>query len=365
MKREDVKKIVERSTEKNRQRFSLTLLFAVLTFIVIVSALAFASALVYVFSELGILDDSSDSISLGTVLLVTIGFSIFFGSIFSLLLAHIPLRPINIFISSMNRLAAGKYDTRLEFSGALAKHKVTIEIKDSFNKLAEELEKTEMLRSDFINNFSHEFKTPIVSISGLARLLNKGNLTDEERGRYLTAIEDESRRLATMATNILNLTKVESQSILTDLTTFNLSEQIRSSVLLLENKWSRKDIELLIDFDEVEIEANEELLKEVWINLVDNAVKFSNRGGTLSISIKEMTDTVSVSVTNTGAPISEDERSMIFSKFYKTDKSHSSEGNGIGLAIVKKIVDLHKGQIDVSCGDDTVTFTVTLHRRLG
>lgn len=362
MKREDVKKIVNINTEKTKQRFSLTLTFAVLIFIVLVCALAFATALLFLMSGTGALDSQDDSISLGTIVLVLIGFSIFFGATFSLALASVPLRSLNSFIDNMNRLAAGKYSTRMEFKGALANHKVIIEIKDSFNKLAEELEKTEMLRSDFINNFSHEFKTPIVSISGLARLLNKGNLTDEERSRYLTAIEDESRRLATMATNILNLTKVESQSILTDVTTFNLSEQIRSCVLLLEDKWDRKGIELLLDFDEHTVEGNEELLKEVFINLVDNAIKFSPDSGRLAISVEEKDTDVIVKISNEGH-ISDDDKANIFSKFYKADKSHSSEGNGIGLAIVKRIIDLHRGEISVESEDDVVTFTVVLKKK--
>ena len=349
-------------SEKSKSQFSLTILFAVFVFVVLVAAIVFATALVYLFSEIDAISGLSGDLSLGTVLLCMIGFSIFFGASFSLLLAQIPIMPMNRFVRHMNALASGNFKARLKFNGVLSNHKLIKDIEGSVNKLAEELENTEMLRSDFINNFSHEFKTPIVSIAGLARLLNQRDVSDEDRHRYLTAIEDESLRLATMATNILNLTKVESQSILTDISEFNLSEQIRSSVLLFENKWERKELNLVLDFDEYMISANEELLKEVWINLIDNAIKFSPRGGTLAISVNESSNNYIISVANAGEEIPDDLKESIFKKFYQIDKSHSSEGNGIGLAIVNRIVELHNGRIEVGYSEGFVTFTVTLPR---
>lgn len=356
---EKIEKIVRINKEKGKSNFSLTLVLAVFVFIVIVAAIAFATVLVYVFSYAGIISGSDDSISLGTIVLCIAGFSLFFGASFSLILAQIPLRPMTRFINHMNALSHGNFKTRYKFRGALSNHKIIKEIEDSVNKLAEELEKTELLRSDFVNNFSHEFKTPIVSIAGLARLINRGDISEQTRARYLKAIEDESLRLATMSTNILNLTKVESQSILTDVSEFNLSEQIRSCVLLLENKWDKKEIELDVDFEEYVIAANEELLKEVWINIIDNAIKFSPQRGTLGIKIEPYNGNIAVSISNCG-DINEENKEAIFNKFYKLDKSHSSEGNGIGLAIVKKIVELHKGSVDVLCLDGVVTFTVLL-----
>ena len=226
--------------------------------------------------------------------------------------------------------------------------------------MAEELENTEMLRGDFINNFSHEFKTPIVSIAGLAKLVNKGDLDEEQRSQYLNTIESESLRLADMATNVLNLKKVENQTILSEITEYNLSEQIRSCVLLLENKWTQKDIGLSLDFDEINIEGNEELLKQIWINLTDNAIKFSPKGGTVTIEIEEDSEYTTVRVKNTGSEISEADRRKIWNKFYQADKSHTTEGNGIGLAIVKRIVDLHGGEVGVESGNGEVCFYVVL-----
>ena len=286
--------------------------------------------------------------------------SIVIGTLMTFITSRIPLRPINQLINAMNRLAGGDYRTRLKYDTLFGRYATGREISDSFNKLAEELEGTEMLRSDFINNFSHEFKTPIVSIAGFAALLKRGNLSEAQKREYIDIIEEESLRLSAMATNVLNLTKVENQNILTSTSRFNLSEQIRSCVLLLERKWTQKRLELELDFDEHFITANEEQLKQVWINLIDNAVKFTPQYGLVRIDITEVNDTVLVSVANTGSTIPEAARERIFQKFYQADESHATQGNGVGLAIVKKVVDLHGGAIQVTSESDLTTFAVTL-----
>ena len=349
----------KRQKSATTKRFSLSLLFAVVVFCILLAAIGLSITIIYILTLAGMSEGVEEELSVKTVLLYMLISSAVLGAAISLLLAKFPLRPVNQLIDQMNRLAAGDFKTRLNF-GVLADHPVFIELAGSFNKLAEELENTEILRSDFINNFSHEFKTPIVSIAGLARLLNRGKLDEEQRAQYLTAIEEESRRLASMATNVLMLTKVENQSILTDLSVFNLSEQLRSCLLLLENKWTAKEIDLQLSMDEYTVRANEELLREVWINLIDNAIKFSPRGGRVSIEIGQQGDSLTVSICNDGEEIGEAEQKKIWSKFYQADASHSHEGNGIGLAIVKRIVELHRGERAVKCEAGRVTFSVTL-----
>jgi len=169
--------------------------------------------------------------------------------------------------------------------------------------------------------------------------------------------------LSYMATNVLNLTKVENQTILTDISTYNLSEQIRSCVLLLENRWLKKQIEFSLEFDEYDIHANEELLKQVWINLIDNAIKYSQEYGMIVIKIKETENAYKVSVANAGPEIPEESKDKIFNKFYQVDESHASEGNGVGLAIVKKIVELHKGNVTVESENGITTFEIELNRK--
>ena len=163
-----------------------------------------------------------------------------------------------------------------------------------------------------------------------------------------------------MANNVLSLTRVENQTILTNVSEYNLSEQIRGAVLLLEEKWSSKNIYMDLQFNEYLIKANEELLKQIWINLLDNAIKFSPNNDTVSINIKKKDDDLQVSIANHGKEIPKESIDRIFNKFYQADESHSSLGNGIGLAVVKKICQLHNGEVSVVSENGTTTFTVIL-----
>lgn len=348
---------------EQKQRFSLTLLFGAVVFLILLTAIVLSVIAMFWLVWLGVIGGPGGGLRLGSVLLFMSCISLIIGSFIALLLGKIPLSPINKLVNGMNSLAAGNFKTRIEYGALIERHPTFGEITESFNTLAEELENTEVLRSDFINNFSHEFKTPIVSIAGFAKLLKKGNLTEEQRAQYLDAIEEESMRLSYMATNVLNMTKVENQTILSDVTAFNLSEQVRDVLLLLESGWTRKNIDLQLDFDEFEIEANEELLKQVWINLIDNAVKFVPRCGTVSLDIIERGELLSVRISNTGKEIEPEKIDKIFNKFYQADESHAGEGNGIGLAIVKRIVDLHGGKVTVESRNGMTSFTVDLPKR--
>ena len=346
--------------KERTSRTSLTIVLAIFVFVILLSAIGLATLTLVILETAGVLADAYGQLNLGTVILVMTVVSLVLGGVIAFFSSRLPLKPINNLINKINRLAAGDFKARLEFGPMLASHPVFKEISSSFNKMAEELDNTELLRNDFINYFSHEFKTPIVSIMGFAKLLSKGNLTEEQKAFYLKSIEEESMRLSTMANNVLELSKVENQTILTDVTPFNVSEQIRWVVLLLEMKWVEKNIELQIDLDEVSIEANEELLKQVWINLVDNAVKFTPRCGTVSFEIVDEGEKVCVKISNTGIEIPSEVMDKIFHKFYQADESHATQGNGVGLAIVKKVVTLHGGEVTVSSQGGVTTFAVTL-----
>ncbi len=368
MRKEDKLNKVKQQTQQiaavNKQRFSLTLIFAVIVFVVLLSAVGLAALAIYIFSLTGVSGGFDDEITVGNFILYAGAVSLVIGAAISLLLALFPLRPVNDLINHMNRLASGDFKTRLKFRGIFAEHPAFIEVSDCFDKLANELESTEVLRSDFINNFSHEFKTPIVSIAGLAKLLNHADVPEQKRSEYLAAIEEESKRLSQLATATLLLTKVEKQNILTDTAVYNLSEQIRSSVLLLENKWSEKGIEPHLELDEYKILANEELMREVWINLIDNAIKFSPRDDKIEICTDKMEGFVCISVKNSGY-IEEIDRNKIFNKFFRTDSSHTTDGSGIGLAIVKKILELHAFDISLECAGGEVVFSVKIpHSRI-
>lgn len=287
-------------------------------------------------------------------------FALLSGTFFISGAMGVSVRLLDDYMDSLNQLAKGNFDTRLKIPAPLKRFRAMKELEKSFNKLAEELGKNEVLRTDFIHDFSHEFKTPIVSISGFAKLLKKGNLTEEQREEYLDIIVTESEKLSNMAMNVLDMNKLENVTVLPDITRFNLSEQLRHCVLMLEKKWTEKHLEIDIDLDEYYVTGNEDLLSEVWINLLDNAIKFSPEGGKVILKIFKKQGELLVEVRNTGKEISAKEKDRIFDKFYQTDSSHSTDGNGLGLAICKRIVELHKGTISVSSTFGLTVFTVRL-----
>lgn len=343
------------------RRIGLTLLFIFIVGIIMFLSEILVSILMYLLLQTELLFRTDNTIPSSALVVITALFANFIvGILLSVPLSRYPLKPINELINKLNLLAAGKYKTRIQTEGISNKYPAFVELADSFNTLANELEHTEMLREDFINNFSHEFKTPIVSIAGFAKLLQKGNLSTEEQKEYIQVIEEESLRLSNMATNVLNLTKVENQTILTDTTTYNLSEQIRACILILEKKWEKKQLSFSVDFDEYTITANEELLKQVWLNLIDNAIKFSPKDSTIWIDITQNIDLTIISITNKGSSIKPEHQKRIFHKFYQADESHAKEGNGIGLSIVKRVVELHGGEILLNSQNDHTTFVIKL-----
>ncbi len=341
-------------------RLALALLISSIVFITNVIVMLLTILLIYLFANFGIIKTIGNQVLLSGILKFFFFLSLIIGFLLAYLAGRITLNPLKQIIDKLDSLASGDFTVRLHFDKLIRKHPSFKQMENSFNEAAQELEHTEMLRSDFINNFSHEFKTPIVSIAGFAKLLRKGNLSEKEKEEYLEAIEEESLRLSDMANNVLNLTRVENQTILTNIKEFNLSEQIRGAVLLLEEKWTSKNINMDLQFEEYNIKANEELLKQVWINLLDNAIKFSYENDTVTINIDQKETNFIIAITNHGKDIPKESIGRIFNKFYQADESHSSYGNGIGLAVVKKICQLHNGKVSVTSANNTTTFYVTL-----
>jgi len=349
----------KKESRKHRKVLSITVLVYLVLNMLIALLVSIGTVILLLYFDL-IPTEGSNGYDFRYVLVILGFINLISGVIVVLLTNRWLLKYVNQIIDQINRLANGDFKARLSFDAPLDKHPTILEIRDSFNALAEELDGTEMLRSDFINNFSHEFKTPIVSIAGFAKLLKHGNLTEEQKMEYLSIIEEESLQLSAMATNVLNMTKVENQTILANVTRFNLSEQLRNSVLVLEPKWTRKKTEIDLNFRGYMIEGNEELLKHVWVNLIDNAIKFSPDYGTVEIHVEEQGDKIRVTVSNHGSEISKDQIKYIFNKFYQADESHASEGNGIGLALVKGVVKLHGGEVGVISENHWTSFWVML-----
>ena len=346
--------------EEKKGRMTLTLLLSGSVFLVTLVTLGIIGIVLLAADRLGLLsrwmEDASILSFFGIIALI----SLIGGTLLTVFLGTFPLRSINRMTEGLHRLASGDYKARIVPGKIPGSIRPIREMIDSFNTTAQELEGTEMLRSDFINSFSHEFKTPLVSIRGFARILQRGGLSEAQQQEYLSIIVDESTRLSSMATNVLSLSKVENQSILTDVSSYNLSEQLRRCILVLEDKWTAKGLVVEADFAEYHVRGNEEQLKQVWLNLVDNAVKFSPEGGEIRVDVCRQGAWLCVTVVNHGPAMTEEERRRAFDKFWQGDTSHAAEGTGIGLSVVKKIVELHRGNVDVDSSEEGTVFTVKL-----
>ena len=253
------------------------------------------------------------------------------------------LRPIRTLSKATEEVAKGNFSVKIgipkdyEFS-LLAKN---------FNKMVHELSSIETLRNDFVSNVSHEIKTPIASIQGFAKLIQDKNLDDDERSEFTDIIISESSRLSKLTSNILKLSKLENQEVITGKAEFALDEQIRCAILIMEPEWSEKGIDLDIDLDKVSIIGNEDLLQQVWLNIIGNAIKFTEKGGTIGIKLMDLKDKIVIKVSDNGVGMNEETQRHIFDKFYQGDKSHLSKGNGLGLSLVKRIIELCDGEIKV------------------
>ncbi len=346
-----MKKKIDLETLKSTRRLRAG--FIIASAVIILLALAVAISIEYLLISLNVIKEAEIENSLFLMIIVLTATSIIVGTVLFVFASKIILKPINTLLDGLNKLEKGEYDTQIEIK-SMAK------ISDSFNSLAKELKNVQILRNDFINNFSHELKTPIVSIKGLIGLMKSKNLSKEKQLEYFDIIDDEINRLTLITTNILNQSKLDSKEILTEVNEFNLSEQIRHSVILFERVWHSKNLTFKMNFKEYKIKANEDMLKQVWTNLIDNAIKFSTPNTEICIDIVKSDKNVNVSISNVGVKILDEEKDKIFNKFYQADNTYSKSGNGIGLSIVKKIIELHKGQIAVDNNNEKTTFTVTL-----
>ena len=273
-------------------------------------------------------------------------------------------RPTKKILQAGRKMMTGDFSVRIEKSSPATLHDGFDEIADCFNKMAQELSSTETLRTDFIANVSHEIKTPLAIMSNYATLLQESDLSEENRIEYAKAISTSSHRLSNLVSNILKLNKLENQQIAPKFEKYNLSEQLCECLLQFEDAWEQKDLVVETDIDEdVFVISDSEMMSLVWNNLISNAIKFSESGGTLALSLKASEHHATVKVQDTGCGISHDVGAHMFDKFYQGDTSHSTEGNGLGLALVKRVIDITKNTISVESelGKGTA-FTVRMRK---
>lgn len=273
-------------------------------------------------------------------------------------------RPVKNISDAAEKIMQGDFSVRIKPQGKFATDDSFNKVIDCFNQMAEELSGVETLRTDFIANVSHEMKTPLSVMQNYGTLLQAPDLTDEKRMEYAKGITDASRRLSDMMTNILKLNRLENQQIFPQTTEFDLGEQICECLLQFENVWENKNIEIETDIAEgIKVEADAELLSLVWNNLFSNAFKFTDDGGSVSVSLAVTEHHAIVKVKDTGCGMTAEVGAHIFEKFYQGDTSHSVQGNGLGLALVKRVIDIMQGEISVesTVGIGT-TFTIKIRR---
>lgn len=271
---------------------------------------------------------------------------IIIGSILSAMLAGVFLRPLNDLKQGLLKVSKGDFSVRLdqEGNGEIA------HIQENFNIMVQELQNTELFRNDFINDFSHEFKTPMVSVYGFAKQLKKGGLTEEQEQEYIDIIINESQRLINMSSNILMLNKLEKQEIITDKKEFFLDEELRRCILQLQEQWSAKDQEVIPELDEIKYYGNSEMLTQVWLNVIGNAIKYTQPGGHIEVGLcinPKNDKEIKITISDNGIGMDKATTERIFEKFYQGDVSHATGGNGLGLSMVKRIVELCGGRIKV------------------
>lgn len=339
----------KRAKKKHRQpRASITIIF---TFIVMCEILATVAIAAAVSSIFGIVSDIPFLIQIWLISLVI-------GCLISAFVNARILYPIKRLNSAMSQVTKGNFDVTLDKPGKILEIK---NIYESFNLMTRELSATEILQTDFVSNVSHEIKTPISAIEGYATLLQSEDGLSESGREYTEKILFNTRRLSELVGNILLLSRLENTAIETKSTSFRLDEQIRRAVMLLEPKWTEKQTQLDIDLQEVTFTGNDGLLFHVWTNLIDNAIKFSPVEGAVNMRLYKNDDGVIFTVEDSGEGIPPEAQQHVFDKFYQGDGSHKQDGNGLGLALAKKILIAHRGDIQVeNLSQGGCRFTVCL-----
>lgn len=336
--------------------FFLTVAFAVsCCMMLFVSTLADSMGLVFNQENIG----AAAKVTFLNVLLLTF----LFGTIDYVRRKIMVERPVKIITEATERIMQGDFSVRVRPMHGAGMEGFN-QIGMAINAMAAELSGTETLRTDFIANVSHELKTPLAVMGNYATMLQRPGITEEEKNEYAKTISEAARKLAQLITNILKLNKLENQQIFPQPQEFDLGEQLCECLLVFEDAWEAKNLEIETDIEEdVRIKSDPELLSLVWNNLISNAVKFTPDGGTIGLSLKTENDSVIVQVRDTGCGMKPEVGQHIFEKFYQGDTSHATQGNGLGLALVKRVVDILSGEIGVQSVYGTgSTFTVKFKR---
>ena len=290
-------------------------------------------------------DTSGQKSAIANSAILILGCVFLTGSIVFLVIADIIVKPLTRLTNAIKELSNGNYNVRVDNVGQDEISKLN----QGFNQMARQLAKQDETRQKFISDISHEFQTPLTSIQGFANILKEEDLPKEQRVKYANIILYNSKRLSSLAKNMLQLTLLDREEIELELTNYSLVEQMNRVISTQENQATEKNIEIVFEVPkkEIFIEGDEQRLEQVWTNIISNAIKYTNEGGLITITMKKNSKDIEVSIEDTGIGMSKEVVSHIFERFYREDKARNVEGNGLGLAIVKSIVDLHHGKIDI------------------
>lgn len=290
-------------------------------------------------------DTSGQKSAIANSAILILGCVFLTGSIVFLVIADIIVKPLTRLTNAIKELSNGNYNVRVDNVGQDEISKLN----QGFNQMARQLAKQDETRQKFISDISHEFQTPLTSIQGFANILKEEDLPKEQRVKYANIILYNSKRLSSLAKNMLQLTLLDREEIELELTNYSLVEQMNRVISTQENQAMEKNIEIVFEMPkkEIFIEGDEQRLEQVWTNIISNAIKYTNEGGLITITMKKNSKDIEISIEDTGIGMSKEVVSHIFERFYREDTARNVEGNGLGLAIVKSIVDLHHGKIDI------------------
>ncbi|MBR4972281.1 MAG: HAMP domain-containing histidine kinase [Oscillospiraceae bacterium] len=331
-------------------RLRLTLLVSVEIVVCIVLALALYF----------LLQDVIDMDEKWLLLLDLVVVSLLVGSVVTLFISKYFFAPIKKLGKAMEQVADGDFSVRLDEKSS---SKEIMEVYSGFNMMAHELRATEILQTDFVSNVSHEFKTPINAIEGYSMLLQDSENLSPEQQQYIDKIVFNTSRLSSLVGSILLLSKLENQQIPTGQTCYRLDEQIRQSIVAQEAAWEKKELEFDVNLDRVEYVGNEPMMRHVWDNLISNAIKFSPIGGLVCMRLRDQNGILEFTISDEGPGISDDALKHIFDKFYQADSSHKEEGNGLGMALVKRILAIEGGTVRAENRENNgARITVTLRK---
>lgn len=360
MKNKDKKQEAKLKTKVRSPNQFYTITFKILSyvFVLLILTITIALGLMAIFYYGGLFpSEGKPPVSPVLLIVLLVLASTLIGCVLSVALYSLSFKEFNQFRAAMNKVAKGDFTVNLPDSS----ESYMRELNTSFNAMVRSLKSIETLKTDFISDFSHEFKTPISSICGFAKLLKNPNISEEEKQEYIDIIITESNRLTQLSKNTLSMSKLDNQETVYEKKVYRLDEQLRKCALMFQTEMDVKKIDFSLNGEDVDYYGSEDLTQQMWINLISNAVKFTPEGGSIEISVSSAENAVKVSIKDSGCGMDEVTSERIFDKFYQGDTSHSVAGNGLGLAIVRRIVQIANGTIGVSSEQNKgTTFTVEL-----